>query len=710
MAFTSQKKKGEGSGSAKLRAHSERSSSSSSSGGSSSRAESPTEYRNRVEAERNSSSSGSGISVSKAPGNSTPSPVKDVEAWKKDQAERNNTQNNNVVNSPHSLGSDPTARTSITSDSQTNVRQVEEGVNLPTERTPLTQDVKTGIDTTFTRGQEKVQGVKVSRVSQKIRETGTVVSEKLNERAGEIQKDNDGPVPVISPYLMRSIGGVADMVSRVPEGTEVFIQRPSLLPEAATIAALGTIDYTVETAKNDPLQLVSDAAVFSAFGSAAGKAGNAIKSRIPAITTGEQGFLLKLKVNEPINVPKTGIEPTIQAEYKGSTFGQDSFNIKKVNTEVTGFEAPKAGMEVLIGETKNGMTDIYVPMNEAQAAALSQQYKGALKNINTPEGSFIEFEPTSKIVNPVYEKSGNSRLSTSTPELIGEVPKTSATDFNNPFRVEQRVNLQKGELKISDSNQLQLPEVTRTINTKGEIVTDFNINDYYKKPEFEKPLQLESGHIPVKRNLLTDESGTLSPRTQFKPKETIIGEMPEMQTKFVRSEGPVVKFKESNSKIDVSNIQNLYDDAVRRGSDPTSDPLKKVSLKRSMDPDRSTVPFIAGYPSTSVKPQMSDVTLPDMLNFPYPAPSSSKSPLPIPAPSPSSSTSGSTPAPEATKMKPSFTGLGEVIPKLKVPKEFEKKTRKKDDKRKQKKSKWEYDRLFNNYKNPLDMDVSKWVK
>lgn len=717
MSFSSQKKS-EGSGSAKLRAHRERSSSSSSGGRS--RAESPTEYNNRVEAEKastsNTVSSGSDLKVvTQAESNSVPTPVKNVEAWRNEQLAKKQVVNET---SPHVLyGSDATERKNITSEPKTDVRNVSEDVTLNPERASFTGDVRTSLNNQVQTGQEGVKGVHVSNTSQKLMDVGTSLVSKTEQykETAKIIHPTDVMQNTVVPSVMKSVASVGDMFLRAPAGTEVFVQRPTLLPTAVSVAALGTVDYTIDTAKNDPIQLVSDAAVFSALGYGIGKAGTTIKSKVPAIATGEQGILLKTSISESPIVNKVGIEPTTFVEYKGSAFGQDIFNIKKFNTELTTIKPKPKGAEVLIGETKGGYTDVYTPVTESQAAAISQNYYAKTRNIKTSEGSFLEIEPTGKIETPIYEKSGQ-RISTSQPELIGNSPESSTLNLQNKYRIEKRVDVQKGELSISNSDTLQLPEFTQTLNSKGKVINDFNIHEFYKNSEVEPIKQLESGHAKqnIRKSLVNDESGNFNINDFFEAplkdkvrgytmqeKPTYVGDMPEMNIKMQKASNKV-SLKESK-KTDIAEVQKLYDEASARNSDPVSN---KVSLKRVNKQNKNTFGIFADFRQDSTISISDGLNIPELIQYPKPSPNQSSKP----AIRSVSSSSKSSKTPDATTTK-GVLSIALEVPKMpvKVPKDYNKDKSKKKKLPKDKKEKWDYDRLINEYKNPLNMDVKKWV-
>lgn len=383
---------------------------------------------------------------------------------------------------------------------------------------------------------------------------------------------------------------------------------------------------------------------------------------------------------------------------EGSTF--EGFRTGNIAPEI-----PKSN--ILLGETKSGFTDVYFKVDKVTALEMSRKYTGNVENIRSPQGSFVAFEPTGKIDPAVFQKSGAARLPKPA-EQIGNLPDKPVRPFGaepsgDLFRIEKKVNLQEGSLTVSAMEQLRLPEFTRTVDAKGKVVNDFNIRDFYKPPEFEKPLQLESGLVKQKRNLFADTTAELKPGLKYKEKPTIIGNMPEMQTRYVNVERPLAM--KDPLKNDMSHMQKLYDNAAKQGKDPipTIDSISKVRTKRFPGQSRSPAPVVIpsilprGTPSPKGKAD----------------PALSKYPSPIPAKVPSIDK-----APKDNfRMK--TAGIGKTalsfpeiknvrastalpIPKLPVPKISETRKKRKSKKQSQDESDWNYDRIVNKYNNPFN--------
>ena len=349
------------------------------------------------------------------------------------------------------------------------------------------------------------------------------------------------PLTGSSVSAARFAGGFAEAIAFTPTAIPRVIVGLGRDP-GATVQ--GVVQGIPEQVIADPARGLGQVAGMVVGGKALAKGGSAIKSKLPAVATGEQGFLVKTKVLEIADVPEPGIKPTIQAEYRGSAFGIDNFDITKFNNEIAPLKPTNAaGREIFVGETRNSLTDIYFKLDSEQAAQLSQRYTGNVRNIKTPEGSFVEFEPTGKIEPPIYERSG-ARIPTAEPELIGKMPGSNVKPFGTEggasIRLEKRVNLQKGDLSLSNSNRQLLPEFTTTIEGRGKVVTDFDINEFYGPPATRDPLQLESGVSIIeaqRKGFFASEEAILNPRKQVREykKPTFIGEMQE-----VAMEKPVI--------------------------------------------------------------------------------------------------------------------------------------------------------------------------
>ncbi|WP_048138776.1 hypothetical protein, partial [Methanosarcina sp. 2.H.T.1A.3] len=203
------------------------------------------------------------------------------------------------------------------------------------------------------------------------------------------------------------------------------------------------------------------------------------------------------------------------------------------------------------------------------------------------------------------------------------------------------------------------------------------------------------------------EEAILRPRkrvTEYK-EPTFIGEMSEMQTRFVHAEKPVLKFQESPSKLDMSQMQKLYDEAAKHGNDPLSksETAKKVSIKRVSQPDREFMPFIAGFPEISPSAQSKTmpegVTLTEMMAFP----DTSTTQDPYPEPYPESAKQKSRNTKPSRPKDDYFEDVPDLfIPRI-LPSDGENKPRRK---RKARKSEFDFelDKSQNLWKNPMDVN------
>lgn len=137
------------------------------------------------------------------------------------------------------------------------------------------ENVKEGVESQVEKGTDKVKEkeVHVSGFSQKLMDMGKKIEDKADDykQYAKIINPTNPMMGEIVPSVIKSGASAVGMASRVPAGAEIASQAPSSIVNAAAVAALGTIDYTVDTAKNDPVQLVSDIGVFSAMGAGVNK-------------------------------------------------------------------------------------------------------------------------------------------------------------------------------------------------------------------------------------------------------------------------------------------------------------------------------------------------------------------------------------------------------------------------------------------------------
>jgi hypothetical protein len=490
------------------------------------------------------------------------------------------------LSDPHSMGSDVTARTNIT----IRPREEEQPQNLS-----LMDTVRLSLSDAVERGTEKAEGVTMSKGSQRLIQAGDSVVEKAQQyrEVAPILYPTDPIKGRIAPAAMESGADALSILSRAPGGAEVFAQRPSLIPTAAVVAGLGMVDYTVSTAKDDPLKLGTDIAVFSLLGAGAGKAGAVVKSKTPALgwKSTPQEFLVKGKIPDSKGAKPVDPTPIKQAEYQGSMFGQDSFKISDLQLQVSSPKAAGAGAEVLIGKSKGGFTDVYFKADKSTAQQLSKSTFGTIENIRTPEGRFMVFDPAGPIQNPTIPKTPHSRVGTQSFEQIGKQPGRTGAQVESPFRIEKRVDLQKATLQSSEA-PVALPEFTRTVDARGKTVQDFNVRDYYKEPIFRDPLQLDSGLVKQKRSFFGDETATLKPRTEYKPKSQYIGEMPDMQTRYLRFAEPV--------DSPLANVMKADLQTILRREPPKGQRQPHIDSRST--PDTGRIPFLSDRPGTSRGP------------------------------------------------------------------------------------------------------------
>jgi|GEM_PF-4356454 len=599
----SSQKKSEGSGSRKLREHNERTSSSSSSSNAKTSQSSQYSDLRLVTEEEEAQMSAIPMTVSKeryvaqqqaivkdtnekmknpftSGGNSSvriltekeieqqktiPSPVRDIDAWKQSQ--------NQSFESRAKAVNRETANASSVNNSTVDLRlkYIQETSQQAT--TPYIPGQPTTIEKLTAA--DKQEGRNAMNLG-KFEDTASSYEEKV----GTILKPLTG-----SKYpKVRFVGGALETIAYTPTAVPRLFTGLAKNPDA-TIRE--TLNGQGEQIINDPARGAGQLAGMAVLGKGLSKTGSAVKTKLPAVATGEQGILLKTKVVEsPLDL-KTSPKATNFAEYKNTVFGKDVFKTWEANTELVNIEPKAKGSSVLIGETKNGITDVYTRISKPQAEAIAKKYYSNTRNIKTPEGSFLEIEPTGKIDPAVFNKL-DKRIETPNFKEIGTLKESNNLNIKNPFRIEKRVNLDKGILKFSDSKTLQLPEFTKTVTGNGKTVVE--------------PLSLESGLVKKSRSLWNDNTATFKPPVEYATKERFIGEMPEMQTRFVNNKQFLTKFKEPSIKMDISDIQKLYNDAPKRGYDPIQTPkaVKKVSLDRSVKANRGISPFFASFPVNSI--------------------------------------------------------------------------------------------------------------
>lgn len=335
------------------------------------------------------------------------------------------TVNHQQLINPHLLGSDVTARTSITSQPSTPVRQVAPDTILPTQRISFESELSNAIDITVSRGQEKTTDVKVSPWSQNRMQQGIDISTKLENRAVEIKESNVGPVPAISPYLLKSLGGVAEMAFRVPAGVEVFSQKPTLLPEAVALGIFGT----AHSAVSDPVQFASDTFVFSTLGrgvAGAGKKAQIHEIKAPDISTYLKEFMrdetaaaipkkkgtLQQQAYKNLYDPKATVSPILESyinpQYQKIVMGETKTALKERQslrmmlkeqankpTQVQFIDARTVVKDPLIGsieaqlKAKNQLTDLDAQLKLRQTNKPTLDMKESIITSVQPQKSLI---------------------------------------------------------------------------------------------------------------------------------------------------------------------------------------------------------------------------------------------------------------------------------------------------------------------------------
>lgn len=333
----------------------------------------------------------------------------------------------------------------------------------------------------------------------------------------------------VSPSTgLKVVGGIAEGVLLTPVAVPRMVK--GLATDPVTTAQ-DTVKGTVEMAVTDPARLTGNII----GGALAGRAGvgtlKFIKAKTPAIVSASepQGFLLK---KSGVTIAK---EPTI------------------VN-DVPLIEAPKGtpspDAKVFAKPNEAGTADIYIKLNADQAGQVAQRFTGNVRNIRTPAGSFVEFEPTGIIESPKISRTGLKRLTTKTPELIGDAGKSNASkSLKSPVRLEARENIQPASIKASDiPDRLQIPDITFDMEATARPVKD--------------PLALKSG----RNSFWESEAAELLTKEKRK---TVINDMPWMKEKVAGVKAEVTVKEPPRSPIDFnSEFERLYNNAGRKPQVP----------------------------------------------------------------------------------------------------------------------------------------------
>ncbi|OPY25518.1 MAG: hypothetical protein A4E23_00070 [Methanomethylovorans sp. PtaU1.Bin073] len=483
---------------------------------------------------------------------------------------------------------------------------------------------------------------------------------------------------------------------------ETIAMAPVAIPQAAVEIVknpvLATKDFVVNTGESiiaDPATGLGTVAGMLLTGSVikgsieVGKTGlKSLKASVPRVTLASepQGFLLK----------KSGV-----------TIAED---VSIVN-DVLKIEAPKTAetpeIKIFAKSTGNGVADVYFKLTAEQAAKVSQNLKGNIRNISTSYGSFVEFEPTGVIKSSNISRSGLKSITTrKTPELIGDFSEVNnPLSLKNPLRLETRENIQPASVRgVNVPERLQLPEITYDLETTARTASE--------------TLALKSGRT----SFWESEAAELLTKDK---KKTVTNEMPWMKERVVQTKAELTFKDPSKLSVDFSpEFERLY----KTAKEPEKIPTPRATLEASLLKDSMVSPRAASKKSLLglgefTRPNVSPAVNP----LPYPIPQASPFPSTTPFPGLSSYTKPSTksktkaipnlfpetsPSPDPAKyisdpvisdsfVKPKRGRKSTDYPI--VPSFVPTRKSKKSKKGKNSSSGWEYDRLYNSYG-----DATKW--
>jgi hypothetical protein len=532
----------------------------------------------------------------------------------------------------------------------------------------------------------------VSGVKETVKETLDAgnVFEVMDEGSGPNYQVNEKKVSdtAAAKFVLAAGETIAMAPVAIPEAAIAFVKNP----------VLATKDFVVNTGESiiaDPATGLGTVAGMLLTGSVikgsigVGKAGlNSFKSNVPRITLASepQGFLLK----------KSGV-----------TVAED---VSIVN-DVLKIEAPKTAetpeIKVFAKSTGNGVADVYFKLTAEQAAKVSQNLKGNIRNISTSYGSFVEFEPTGIIKSSEIPKSGLKSITTrKTPELIGDFSEVNnPLSFKNPLRIETRENIQPASVRgVNVPDRLQLPEITYDMETTARKASE--------------TLALKSGRT----SFWESEAAELLTKEK---KKTVTNDMPWMKEKVVQTKAELTFKDPAKLSVDFSSeFERLY----KTAKEPEKIPKSRATLEASLFKDPTSSPGTASRKSflglgeftrPSVSPEVNPLAYPISQANPFPSttpfpglssytkPSTKSKTKAIPNPFPETSSS-----PDPTKyisdplisdsfLKPKRGRKSSDYPV--VPSFVPTRKSKKSKKGKNSSSGWEYDRLYNTYG-----DATKW--
>ena len=185
-------------------------------------------------------------------------------------------------------------------------------------------------------------------VTYPIYQKAEAIKERLYSFARTIEPKTGDPASLLrvtSPYIIRSVGNVAEFTGMLPAGTERIIRQPAILPSALVAGTIMQVGGIAEQAKIAPGQLVSDIVVFGAVGrvgfGAAGKIGTRVSSefsipKLKEFTISETAILPRSRSPwEKIptmreSLAKKGLEISREQKDYGQIFREQEAGIKGI--------------------------------------------------------------------------------------------------------------------------------------------------------------------------------------------------------------------------------------------------------------------------------------------------------------------------------------------------------------------------------------------
>lgn len=484
----------------------------------------------------------------------------------------------------------------------------------------------------------------------------------------------------VSGAVVDNAAGVVAGLGSVPIVVEAAVKEPVKTGVALGIGAgilvkdVGTNLSTPETRARTAGQLV---------GAIVGQkvAMNGFKS-LPRVTLASepQGFLLK----------KSGVamakEPPI-------------INDVPLIEAPGGISAPD--VKIFTKPNKAGTADVFFKLNPEQAGQVAKQYTGNIRNIRTPEGSFIEFEPTGTIKTQKVSRTGLKGLTTQTPQLIGAAGNIkSSRGLRSPVRLEARENIQPASIRASNiPERLQIPDFTYDLEATARPVKD--------------TLALRSGRV----NFWESEAGQVLTKEN---KKTVVNDMPWMKERVARVKAEVTVKEPFKSPIDFKpEFERLYKNAGRPPGKASRQTVEASLIKdtpSTRHTPKGALLGLGGLDRPTVGPAANPLTFPNtqanplssMNPSPYPASYTKPNIKPNPRAMPLSfpeTVSG--PDPVKYSADPIVSNRfvnarrGKNSSQNPIVSPMEKKRSSK--KGKKSKSEWKYDRLYNQYG-----DINKW--